>query len=144
MEECLLFLGNSRVFLPLQNERVERKIRQIYNTMELHVPANSGGLKVRWQNVGTLNSLPLLVKVPDFTNGASHSANCKKCHFLVKKNFMHFHSEHQKDTKNIDKQQRGEKVCTRQNAEQGNHAVSCSWYHLIQKKIEVESIQRQL
>lgn len=37
MEECLLFLGKSRFLLPLQNESVERKIRQIYNTMELHV-----------------------------------------------------------------------------------------------------------
>lgn len=43
---------------------------------------------------------------------------------------MHFYSE-LKDTKKIDKNQAKKKAHTKQSAEQGNHTVSCSCYHLI-------------
>lgn len=33
----MLFLEKSRVLLPLQNESIEKAIRQIHNTMELHI-----------------------------------------------------------------------------------------------------------
>lgn len=33
----MLFLEKSRVLLPLQNESIEKAIRQIYNTMEFHI-----------------------------------------------------------------------------------------------------------
>lgn len=33
----MLFLEKSRVLLPLQNESIEREIRQMCNTMELHI-----------------------------------------------------------------------------------------------------------
>lgn len=44
---------------------------------------------------------------------------------------MHFHSEKKKIHKKIDKQQTGEKVCAKKNAEQENHTATCSCYQLI-------------
>lgn len=34
---CMFFLGKSRVLLPMQNESIEREIRQIYSTMKFHI-----------------------------------------------------------------------------------------------------------
>lgn len=65
-----------------------------YQTPWHFMLANSGGLKVSWQNVSTLNSCALLVKVLDFINGAPQKISClsfcgKKTHAFSLRTHTH-------------------------------------------------------
>lgn len=129
MEQCLLLLGKSRIF-HCRMKVLRGKLGKDITAWNFML-ANSGGLKESWQKVGTLNSCALLVKVLDFKNGASHSVNSVICYFAVKKTDTFLLRTPKRCTEKFYKQQTCEKVCTRQSAEQGNHAVICSCYHLI-------------